>query len=195
MIEKDVIHADKHCKTCGKPFTATLKYLHPVGWPSSPSAFRSRRDNCPSCKQQEEEARRTRLMNERLQWTFETVKKHFADNPPKEGDPLIVANLQFHQSEYQRVYVTNPSHTKQRRLIVDKPGTVGGLTFYRSGQSCFAPKGNTSLLPDHPVMAKLFECFGDRIVLDDKALAAVMANADIDVFIHESSFGPITVKD
>lgn len=192
-IETDrSIRIEKVCKTCETPFVATMDYNEPLGWPTSPSAFKKRRMNCPDCRIAEAQARQQRLDNERLKWTFETVKKYFADNPPQVGDPLILANLQFHQSEYQRVYVEKPEHTKQRRIIVDQPGTVGGLTFYRSGQSCFAPKGQTRLLPDHPVMAQLFDRFGSRIVLDDQALAAVMAGEEITAFSKPTTFGPIT---
>lgn len=36
--------------------------------------------------------------------------------------------------------------------------------------------------------------FGHRIVLNHKALAAVMVHADVDVFVQSSDFSLITVK-
>jgi len=190
----ETITREKECIRCGATFTATMEKLALLGWPERPSEFKRRKEHCPDCKQKLRDEMAEKSKNAVLGWTdFDAVKEHFKENPPQKGDPLIIASFQYHTNEYLRVYVEVPEHTRQKRIIVNRGSTYGGSSFYRSGQSTYHPKGQTRLLPDHPVMSELFKAFGGRLSLTDDALAAVSRGEGIESF-EKDRLGVVSLK-
>ena len=85
-------------------------------------------------------------------WTEEATKKFIADKPLQTGDLLIIYNGQAGMHHYQLAKVENPAVGNQRRVLLSKSGAYGGTTFYRSGKNCFAPTGQTRMLPPVPAL-------------------------------------------
>jgi hypothetical protein len=91
-------------------------------------------------------------------WTEEKTKTFIADKPLQAGDPMIIYNGQAGMHHYQLAKVENPALGKQKRVLLSKAGAYGGSTFYRSGKNCFAPTGQTRMLPPIPeLMSHLSE--------------------------------------
>lgn len=91
-------------------------------------------------------------------WTEDTIKQFIVNKPLQTGDPMIIYNGQAGMHLYMLAKVENPALGKQKRVLLSKSGTSGSTTFYRSGKNCFAPTGQTRMLPPIPeLMAKLSE--------------------------------------
>ena len=108
-----------------------------------------------------------------LNFTFETVQQAFTERPPKEGDLLILAMPQGYFNCFRLVRVIKTNHTRQKRLIVDKPCCWGGASYWRNGKSCFAPKGKTRLLPYVESVAALLKEDRDTILEKEVIEAAL----------------------
>lgn len=108
-----------------------------------------------------------------LNHSYESVKDHFEANPPAEGDVLILSMQQHNMNRYRLVKVLNPASGRQRRIIISHSDAFAGAAYYRSGQSCFAPKGQTRLLPLVPAVAELLSFDRDTIV-DDATLESLL---------------------
>lgn len=142
----DSVTQEKYCQTCSKPFTATMTKL--LGrFPLPVAKFRQQPDQCPSCKEEAMAKQEAISRRRRLNFTEEQVKEYFTANPPAQGDTLILSMSQFYRNAYRLVRVVNPASGKQRRIIVEKGDAFGGASYYRSGKSTFAPKGQTVLRP------------------------------------------------
>ena len=91
-------------------------------------------------------------------WTEYTIKQFIADKPLQAGDPMIIYNGQAGMHHYMLAKVENPELGNQKRVLLSKSRAYGGTTFYRSGKNCFAPTGQTRMLPPVPeLMAHLSE--------------------------------------
>lgn len=142
----DSVTQEKSCQTCSKPFTATMTKL--LGhFPQPVATFRKQADECPSCKEASRAQQEAISRRRRLNFTEDQVKEYFSANPPAQGDTLILSMSQFHRNAYRLVRVVNPASGKQLRIIVDKGDAFGGASYYQSGKSTFAPKGQTVLRP------------------------------------------------
>jgi hypothetical protein len=80
-------------------------------------------------------------------WTHESTKKYVEDKPLAVGDQMIIYNGQSGMHHYVLAFVENPSLGSQKRVLLSRSGAYGGTTFYRSGKNCFAPTGQTRMLP------------------------------------------------
>lgn len=91
-------------------------------------------------------------------WTEEKTKLFIADKPLQAGDSMIIYNGQAGMHHYILAKVENPALGMQKRVLLSKSGAYGGTTFYRSGKNCFAPTGQTRMLPPVPeLMSHLSE--------------------------------------
>jgi hypothetical protein len=101
-----------------------------------------------------------------LNYNYESVKDHFEANPPAEDDVLILSMQQHHMNRYRLVKVVNPASGRQRRIVISHSDPFAGASYYRSGKSCFAPKGQTRLLPLVPAVAELLSFDKDTVIED-----------------------------
>ena len=85
-------------------------------------------------------------------WTEDSTKQYIADRPLQVGDQMIIYNGQAGMHHYMLAKVENPALGKQKRVLLTKAGAYGGTTFYKSGKNCFAPTGQTRLLPPVAVL-------------------------------------------
>lgn len=109
-----------------------------------------------------------------LNYTFESTKAHFEENPPSSGDVLILSMQQNHMSCYRLVKVVNPASGRQRRIIISHGDAYAGTSYYRSGKSSFAPTSQTRLLPMVPAVAERLS-FDQKTTLSDEDLAVLLA--------------------
>lgn len=83
-------------------------------------------------------------------WTEDKIKQFIGEGPLQVGDPMIIYNGQGGMHRYTLSKVENSSLGRQKRVLLSKVGESGGCTFYRSGKNCFAPTGQTRMLPPIP---------------------------------------------
>lgn len=102
-----------------------------------------------------------------LNFTDELVKEHFDQHPPYAGQILILSMQQHNMNRYRLVKVVNPASGRQKRIIIDKGDSFGGASYYRSGKSGFAPKGQTKLLPFVEVVAERLSFDRDTVLTDE----------------------------
>lgn len=87
-------------------------------------------------------------------WTEDRIKQYVNDKPLKVGDQMIIYNGQAGTHHYILALVENPALGRQKRVQLSKAGCAGGSTFYRGGKNCFAPTGQTRMLPPIPELMK-----------------------------------------
>lgn len=68
------------------------------------------------------------------------------------------------------VKVINPASERQKRIIIDRGDSYGGASYYRSGKSGFAPKGQTKLLPFVEAVAERLSFDQDTVLTDEDLL-------------------------
>jgi len=112
-----------------------------------------------------------------LNHTFESVQQSFNEDPPAQGDLLILSMQQHNTNRYRLVSVVNPASGKQRRIIIDRGDAFGGASYYRNGKSCFAPKGQTRLLPFNAAVAGVLSQDKDTH-LSDQELDSLLPDID-----------------
>ena len=110
-----------------------------------------------------------------LNFTFESTKAHFEENPLSAGQTLILSMQQHHMNRYRLVKVVNPSSGRQRRIIISHGDAYAGASYYQSGKSCFAPTGQTRLLPLVPAVAERLS-FDHETTVSDEDLAMLLAS-------------------
>ncbi len=168
----DTVTQEKQCQRCSKPFIATMSKL--LGrFPVPVAEFRQRPDDCPACTEAFRAQMEVTLHRRRLNFTEDQVKEYFTANPPAQGDTLILSMSQHHRNAYRLVRVANPASGKQRRIIIDKGDAFGGSSYYRSGKSTFAPKGQTVLRPFVATVAAMLS-YDTETELSDAELAALL---------------------
>lgn len=109
-------------------------------------------------------------------WTPEATKAYIEDAPLAVGDPMIIFNGQAGQYEYVLARVVNPASGRQKRIVLDKAASFGGPAFFRSGKNCWAPGGQSRMLPPVPdLMAHLsYSC---TVMLDHTARSIAARSA------------------
>ena len=75
------------------------------------------------------------------------MEAYVIDKPLQVGDELMLYGGQYMQHSYKLVRVEMVNHGKQHRIVVSDGLGWGGCSFYRTGISCFHPKGQTYLIP------------------------------------------------
>jgi len=108
-----------------------------------------------------------------LNFTFDDVLKIFTETPPQQGQTLILAMQQNHFNRYRLVKVVNPASGRQKRIIIDNGCPWGGSSYFRSGKSGFAPKGQTRLLPFVEAVAERLS-YDRETTLNDDELASLL---------------------
>ncbi|WP_338923765.1 hypothetical protein V0M98_36775 (plasmid) [Pseudomonas silesiensis] len=103
-----------------------------------------------------------------LNYTDELVKEHFDQHPPYAGQTLILSMQQHNMNRYRLVKVVNPASGRQKRIIIDHSESFGGASYYRSGKSGFAPKGQTRLLPFVEAVAERLSFDRDAVLTDEE---------------------------
>lgn len=161
---------DKSCPSCGISFVAKMSKFF-GRFPVPVRVFKSTPESCPECAEASLEKAKTDSLRRLLNFSREDVKAHFLANAPAKGDTLILCMQQFNQNNYRVVIVENPDHGRQHRIIIDKGCGFAGASFYRTGQSTFAPKGQTSLLPLVPAVAERLSYEQDTNLSDEDLLS------------------------
>lgn len=147
----------KTCDVCNEKFEDQMSTF--LGsFPIPVALFKSMKTLCTNCKEKQRsiDAKNARAIC--LNHNFEDTKNHFLEFPAYEGQSLIVLDTKGHTYEHILVQVINPCYTKQKRIVVDYVDGFSGNSYYRTGQSCLAPKGQCSLLPfNDKVAARILE--------------------------------------
>ncbi|WP_274644699.1 hypothetical protein [Pseudomonas serbica] len=112
-----------------------------------------------------------------LNFTDELVKEHFDQHPPYAGQTLILSMQQHNMNRYRLVKVVNPASGRQKRIIIDHSESFGGASYYRSGKSGFAPKGQTRLLPYVEAVAERLSFDRDTVLTDEVLLELLPPSA------------------
>ena len=82
-----------------------------------------------------------------LGWNFEKTKLFYKSNKPKIGDTAIIVSTQASCVRYEKAEINRVTAT---RIYFEKSFGWGGSSFYYSGKNCWAPKGQTRLIPPVP---------------------------------------------
>jgi hypothetical protein len=111
-----------------------------------------------------------------LNFTDESIKEHFDQEPPYEGQTLILSMQQHNMNRYRLVKVINPASGRQRRIIINHSESFGGASYYRSGKSCYMPKSQTKLLPFVKSVAQRLSFDRDTVLSDDALKELLYSN-------------------
>lgn len=156
----------KICPKCKNTFTAKMSKL--LGCFSVPiRTFKLTPELCPPCADESKSKEVATSLRRHLNFSRERVKSYFVENAPVQGDTLILCMQQFYQSRYRLVIVQNPDHGRQHRIIIDNGCSYAGASFYRTGQSTFAPKSQTLLLPFVPAVGERLSYEQDTVLTDE----------------------------
>ena len=143
-MNDSVVEWNKTCYKCNCRFVDRM---------SKPFSMKVRDfKNLPgSCDDCNKKLRLTLIKHQKaagLNWTFDSVKEHFLNNPPYDGQELLVHDTGYNMNTYALVKVKVASSGKQKRIVTEGyTNGYSGESFYRSGKNCFAPKGQAKLLP------------------------------------------------
>ena len=91
------------------------------------------------------------------------TKEYYTQNPPKEGDLVVVLSTQFTHRVDKPEILPIKAITKQKRIVVNHSFIYyAGRSFWRTGQNCYAPKGQVHLVPaelykDIPIAKSLYD--------------------------------------
>ena len=77
----------------------------------------------------------------------EALKKYIEEKPLTIGDQMLIYGSQGMMHSYTLVVVDAVDSGRQKRVVVSKSAPWGGRSFYRSGINCYAPRGQSRLLP------------------------------------------------
>lgn len=79
---------------------------------------------------------------------MERTKAYYEENPPKVGDRVVIVTTRS-RLPTQFEECTIKAITERKRIVVDheEDDLWAGKSFYRTGQNCKAPKGQTWLIP------------------------------------------------
>ncbi|HDT5890042.1 hypothetical protein [Aeromonas dhakensis] len=153
MINNDaVVEWRKICSHCQSEFVD--KMFRPFHM--RVRDFKEAPGTCKQCyKKRSEELKKLRDAAG-LYWTFDSVKEYFEDNPPYEGQELLIFDTSWNTNTYAIVTVKVASSGRQKRIIVESYSNgYSGQSFYRSGKNCWAPTGQVKLLPYNEIIGAL----------------------------------------
>lgn len=93
-------------------------------------------------------------------WTPTATREYIEKRPLVRGDLMIIYNGQAGFHQYALAEVQNPSAGRQKRVILSKAAHYGGTSFYRTGQNCYSPKGQSRMIPPVPALIEhlAFDC-------------------------------------
>lgn len=77
----------------------------------------------------------------------DTLKYYLEQNSVSEGDAMMIYGSHGMMHHYTKVVVEAINSGRQKRIVVSKSGYSGGRSFYRTGKNCFAPTGQSKLIP------------------------------------------------
>ncbi|MFL0953460.1 hypothetical protein [Vibrio parahaemolyticus] len=153
MMKNDsVVEWRKICSQCQSEFVDKMfKPFH-----MRVRDFKSAPATCMQCRDKRNEKFKKLRDAAGLYWTFESVKEYFEDNPPYEGQELLIHDTSWNTNTYAIVTVKVASSGRQKRIIVESYSNgYSGQSFYRSGKNCWAPTGQVKLLPYNEVIGAL----------------------------------------
>lgn len=139
----------KTCRDCNVRFEADIASLF-GRFPVRARDFKGGEGRCPECQEKENQRWSARYFARDLYWTYDSVKMHFRNNPPKRGDQVLILDTSKNNNTYVLVKIRRPNHTPQKRIVVSSSNReYSGLSFYRSGKCCIRTKSKIRLLPYH----------------------------------------------
>ncbi|ELR8730170.1 hypothetical protein V4F56_004413 [Vibrio vulnificus] len=77
----------------------------------------------------------------------DTLKSYLEQNAVSVGDEMMIYGSHGMMHHYTKVVVEAVNSGRQKRIVVSKSGYSGGKSFYRTGKNCFAPTGQSKLIP------------------------------------------------
>ncbi len=77
----------------------------------------------------------------------DTLKTYLEKNPVSVGDVMMIYGSHGMMHHYKKVVVEAVNSGRQKRIVVSKSGFSGGKAFYRNGKNCYAPTGQSKLIP------------------------------------------------
>lgn len=79
---------------------------------------------------------------------MEMTKEYYTTNPPQVGDKVVIIATASHSEMWLPEHCVIEAITDRGRIVVDHDSKWGsGKSFYKSGQNCMKPKGQTWLIP------------------------------------------------
>jgi len=165
---------DKKCTGCGCRFTDSMTSLM-GSFPCPVRLFKVPTGLCPECQKENKDRWEKLRLACHLNWNFETVREHFLEHPPVKGQEMIVYDSSWNANTYALVTVEVPEHTRQKRIVIASYSNgYNGQSFYRTGQNCYAPKGQVRLLPYHQeIGARIKSNDGHEISLQLREIAEI----------------------
>lgn len=153
MMQNDsVVEWPKTCSQCKSEFVD--KMFKPFRM--RVRDFKAAPGTCMQCYKKQNEKFKKLRDAAGLYWTFDSVKEYFEDNPPYEGQELLIHDTSWNANTYAIVTVKVASSGRQKRIIIESYSNgYSGLSFYRSGKNCLAPTGQVKLLPYNKVIGTL----------------------------------------
>jgi hypothetical protein len=133
---------------------------------------------CPDCVQKRNARFEALRIAASLNWTSEKITDYFKKNPPQINQEVLLHDTTGHANTYILAKITDPSHTKQKRIVIDGYSNGwSGSSFYRSGKNCYAPKGQVYLLPYNQIVGDLIEKGnGKSIDINPEDLLSLLKN-------------------
>jgi len=77
----------------------------------------------------------------------ENLKKYIVEKPLKVGDEMMIYGSHNMMHSYMLVVVEKVDVGRQKRVVVSRAAPWGGRSFYRTGTNCYAPTGQSNLIP------------------------------------------------
>jgi hypothetical protein len=79
---------------------------------------------------------------------MEMTKDYYTKNPPQVGDKVVIIATASHSEMWLPEHCVIEAITDRGRIVVDHDCKwSSGKSFYKSGQNCMKPKGQTWLIP------------------------------------------------
>lgn len=98
-----------------------------------------------------------------LGWTDASTKQYILDKPLQKGDLMLIVNTQAGFLDYVLAQVMEPALGRQKRVNLSHGASFGGNTFFRSGKNCWAPKGQSRMIPPDNRVLTHINSVGDSL--------------------------------
>ena len=170
----------KTCNDCGRVFVDSMTTLAGK-FPMRARDFKADTGQCPECKEGRELELEKTLLATTLNWTPDEIKAHLLTYPPYKDQELIVHDASAGMNTYALVKVVNPEHTKQKRIVIEGyTNEYSGMSFYRNGVNCYAPKGQVRLLPYNETIGNLIKKeITNWITLSNKEIVDLVGTREV----------------
>ncbi|HAS8570120.1 TPA: hypothetical protein I7778_20595, partial [Vibrio vulnificus] len=80
----------------------------------------------------------------------DVLKSYLNENPVSVGDEMMIYGSHGMMHHYIKVVIEAVDSGRQKRIVVSTSGFSGGKSFYRTGKNCYAPTGQSKLIPLFP---------------------------------------------